>query len=212
MCVKAGHAQNLYDINRSPAYKRVFVDTDNFGLSYLEDLERIYPRVSVDSVRYAVLNDLAYYWHTRDLNKSLEFTKEGLELTRGNQLWQGRFQITQGAVLLRMEKLDSAIVVLQQAKSKVSKADLPFLFTQMGYVYERKGDLMRAADYALENKGLAEELQDVKALAVAYSDLSNLFWKHEKYEKGLEYGSWKPLNSSSKEESMTWIMILLFMW
>ena len=120
----------------------------------------------------------------------MAFTEEGLELTsaKKNTLWEGRFQITQGAILLRMEELDSAQTVLETAKDKVLKQDLPFLYTQLGYVYERRGLLGRAADHALESLRLGEELQDKKAIALAYSDLSNLFWKQAKFEKGLEYG------------------------
>jgi two-component sensor histidine kinase len=35
---------------------------------------------------------------------------------------------------------------------------------------------------------LGETLGDQKAIALAYSDLSNIFWKQSKFEKGLEYG------------------------
>lgn len=186
----SAYAQEIIDLNGAESYKKIFVDTDNFGPSYLEILEAAYPKIEEDSIKYSVLNDLAYYWHTRDLDKALNFTKIGLDLTREkkNLLWEGRFQITEAAIFLRMEKLDTAYVILQDARSKIGKEDLPFLNTQLGYVFERKGDLVRAADYALESKRLAEELGDLKGIAIAYSDLSNLFWKHSKYEKGLEYG------------------------
>ena len=120
----------------------------------------------------------------------LDFTLKGLELTiaKKDTLWEGRFQITQAAILLRMEKLDSALNVLAQAKKKVLEKDLPFLNTQLGYVYERKGQLDRAVDYALESLRLGEKFSDNKAIALAYSDLSNLFWKQSKFETGLKYG------------------------
>ena len=186
----SAYAQEIIDLNRAEPYKKVFVDTDNFGSSYLEILEAGYPKIEEDSIKYSVLNDLAYYWHTRDLEKALKFAKIGLDLTRAkkNLLWEGRFQITEAAIFLRMEKLDSAYIILQDARLKVLKEDLPFLNTQVGYVFERKGDLVRAADYALDSKRLAEELGDLKGIALAYSDLANLFWKHSKFEKGLEYG------------------------
>ncbi|MDX1767791.1 MAG: histidine kinase dimerization/phosphoacceptor domain -containing protein, partial [Arenibacter troitsensis] len=132
----------------------------------------------------------AYYWHTRNLIKALNFTEEGLKcsLAKGDMLWHGRFQITQGAILLRMEELDKAEEVLEEAKGKVQTKDLPFLNTQLGYVYERRGQLDKAADYALEGLRLGEELNDKKAIALAYSDLSNIFWKQAKYDKGLKYG------------------------
>ncbi|WP_083930689.1 sensor histidine kinase [Eudoraea adriatica] len=180
----------IIDFASENSYNKVFVDTDNFGISYLEILERSYPLSKPDTVQFNILNDLAYYWHTRNLTKALSFTKEGLQLTREKQdtLWEGRFQITEGAILLRMEKLDSARFVLESAMKKVLKKDLPLLYTQLGYVSERQGKLDKAADIAMETFLLGEELKDKRAMAVAFSDLSNLFWKQSRFEKALEYG------------------------
>ncbi len=180
----------IIDLNRKDPYLNVFEKTDNFGESYLEVLENAYPTIEQDSIRYAMVNDLAYYWHTRDLDKAMEFAEIGMDMVRGagNTLWEGRFEATQGAILLRMEKLDSAYAVLQTAREKVGEKHLPFVFTQIGYVFERKGQLDRAADYALEALRLGEKLGDLRSIAVAFSDLSNLFWKHGKFDKGLEYG------------------------
>lgn len=180
----------IIDFTRENPYKKVFVETDNFGPSYLDQLEEAYPKATPDSLKFSILNDLAYYWHTRNLVKAMDFTQKGLSLTKekNNALWEGRFQITQGAILLRMEKLDDAQVVLESAKDKVLEKDLAWLNTQLGYVYERRGQLDRAADYALESLNLGKKLNDTKAVAMAHSDLSNLFWKQSKYEAGLEYG------------------------
>ncbi|MDX1758706.1 MAG: histidine kinase dimerization/phosphoacceptor domain -containing protein, partial [Arenibacter algicola] len=180
----------LINFDREIPYEKVFVDTDNFGVSYLQHLENFYAQAPSDALQFEILNDLAYYWHTRNLTKALNFTEEGLNcaLAKGDMLWHGRFQITQGAILLRMEKLDRAEEVLEEAKTKVMTKDLPFLNTQLGYVYERRGQLDKAADYAMEVLQLGEELNDKKAIALAYSDLSNIFWKQAKYEKGLKYG------------------------
>ena len=184
-----GTAQ-IIDFNKENSYKRVFVDTDNFGPSYLDTLQIAYTKAPTDSLKFLILNDLAYYWHTRDLKKAFEFTKIGLkEATAKNSLeWLARFRITQGAILLRNEQLDSAQTVLVLAENDVDQKDLPFLYTQLGYVYERRGDLTKAAEYALRSLRLGEELNDLHARALAHSDLSNLFWKQEKYDKGLEQG------------------------
>ncbi len=180
----------IVDLERENPYKKVFVETDDFDASYLSVLEASWHKVNNDTIRLSMLNDLAYYWHTRNLNTSLAFTKKGLALSasKNNLLWEGRFQITQGATLLRMEKLDSAFMVLKDAESKVREEDLAFLNTQLGYIFERRGELDRAADYALESLRLGEKFSDKKAIALAYSDLSNIFWKQSKFEKGLEYG------------------------
>ncbi|SDE78664.1 Two-component sensor histidine kinase, contains HisKA and HATPase domains [Pricia antarctica] len=178
------------DLNSENPYKKVFVKTDNFGPSYLDQLEKAYPNAKPDSIQFSMLNDLAYYWHTRNLKVAMDFTEKGLQLTgrKKNTLWEGRFQITQGAILLRMEKLDSAQTVLQEAYNKVCENDLAFLNTQLGYVYERRGQLGKATDYALESLEIGKKLGDMKAIAMAYSDLSNLFWKQSKFDTGLKYG------------------------
>ncbi len=180
----------IFDFDSENPYKKVFVETDNFGASYLDQLEVAYPKVKPDSLQFSILNDLAYYWHTRNLSVAMDFTRKGLRsaVDKKNTLWEGRFQITQGAILLRMEKLDSAQTVLQDAYNKVCQNDFAFLNTQLGYVYERRGQLDKAADYALESLELGKKLGDQKAIAMAYSDLSNLFWKQSKFDTGLEYG------------------------
>lgn len=180
----------IVDLNSKHVYRKVFVATDNFDTSYLGTLENAWGKVEIDTIQFSILNDLAYYSHTRNLNRAYDFTLTGLKLTeqKKNKLWNGRFQITQGAILLRMEKLDSALIVLHDATAKVKQKDLPFLFTQLGYVYERKGQLDKATDYAMTSLKLGKKLHDNKAIALAYSDLSNIFWKQSKFKKGLEYG------------------------
>ena len=180
----------IIDFNEENPYKKVFVDTDNFGASYLQILEDALPYAENDTLKFSILNDLGYYWHTRNLPKALDFTNIGLRLTiaKKDTLWQGRFQTTLGAILLRDEKLDSAYIVLESAKNKVKESDLAMINTQLGYVFERKGKLDYAADYALEAMRLGVKLDDKRAIAVAYSDLSGLFWKQSKFEMGLEYG------------------------
>ena len=180
----------IVDFNRKNPYKKVFVDTDNFGASYLDILGEAVDKVENDTIKFSMLNDLAYYWHSRNLITALNFTEKGLKLTRenNNTLWEGRFKITQGAILLRMEKLDSALQVLQDASTMVKEKDLPLLYTQIGYVFERKGELDNAAVYAFEAMKIGEKLKDKRAIAMAFSDLSNISWKQSKFEKGLEYG------------------------
>jgi two-component sensor histidine kinase len=178
------------NMDREPVYKKVFVDTDNFGPSYLDSLESAYLKVEIDTIKFEILNDLAYYWHTRSLKRSLRFALDGAEMAKeaGNYLWEGRFQITQGAALLRMEMLDSAFAALQSARKKVNEEDFPLLLTQEGYVFERRGDLDMATERAYEVLRLGERIDDKRAMAVAYSDLSNLLWKYSRFEEGLEFG------------------------
>ncbi|PRY84741.1 tetratricopeptide repeat-containing sensor histidine kinase [Mongoliibacter ruber] len=169
---------------------RYFVDTDNFGKEYLEDLEKSIEKIKTDTIRFMAINDLGYHYHTRNLQKSLEIINQGLEEVRSaeNVLWEGRMQASEGAILLRMEELDHAELVLRSALQKIPEAETWFLFTNLGYVYERRGELAKAFEFATETLKLGEKYQNKKAIAIAYSDMSNLFWKQGKFEKGVEYG------------------------
>lgn len=81
---------------------RYFVDTDNFGKEYLEDLEKSIEKIKIDTIRFMAINDLGYHYHTRNLQKSLEIINQGLEEVRSaeNVLWEGRMQASEGAILL----------------------------------------------------------------------------------------------------------------
>ncbi|MDN3657041.1 histidine kinase dimerization/phosphoacceptor domain -containing protein [Ferruginibacter paludis] len=183
-------ASQLVDLSRVPPYRPVFVATDAFDSSYLTQLEKATTQNLPDTVQLAIGNDLAYYWHTRNLDRACALAYKTLVFAKSihNKIWEGRLLVTLGAVLLRQEKLDSAFKALTSAIPIVTKKDLPQLYTQLGYVMERKGQLSKAADYALEALHTGDTLHDIKAQAMAYSDLSNLFWKQSKFDKGIEYG------------------------
>jgi two-component sensor histidine kinase len=181
----------IEEMNGLFQYKEVFVDTDDFGPEYLENLENSLTRITADPLmRLRILNDLGYYYHTRNLTKALELVNQGLEEATNldNSYWQGRLQVSQGAILLRMEDLELAELILKNAISKIPEKESWLLYTNLGYVYERRGDLGVAFDYAAKTQKIGETYGDKKALAMAYSDMSNLFWKQKKFEVGLEYG------------------------
>ena len=171
-------------------YSVVFVQTDDFGADYLEKIEQALPSVKEPEIRLQMLWDLGYYSHTRNLRKSLILIKQGLEEARNekSKLWEGRMQVAQGAVLLRMEQLDQAEEVLKNAMEKLPESETWLLLTNLGYVQERRGELGKAFEFATQTLQLGEKYSDNKAMAMAYSDISNLFWKQGKPEQGLEYG------------------------
>lgn len=185
-CVQAQVLKN----NGQMQYSRPFIDTDDFGKEYLEVLERSLENIGYDTLRFMVINDLGYYYHTRNLQRSFEIINKGLAEVRAanNVLWEGRMQVSQGAILLRMEKLKHAEIVLMSALEKIPESETWLLLTNLGYVYERRGELGKAFEYAMKTLRLGEKYQDKKAIAMAYSDISNLFWKQGKYDKGVEYG------------------------
>ncbi len=76
--------------DRENSYNKVFVNTDNFGPSYLQTLEDALPGMQPDSLKFSLWNDLAYYWHTRNLIKALEITREGLDSVRIKKEGSGR--------------------------------------------------------------------------------------------------------------------------
>ncbi len=171
-------------------YVRIFVDTDDLDANYLDNLEEYLNHIRIDTLRFMAINDLGYHYHTRNLQKSLKIINKGLEEVRAvdNELWEGRMQVSQGAILLRMDDLDDAERVLRSALEKIPESETWLLLTNLGYVYERRGDLSKAFEYATKTLQLGEKYGDMKAIAMAYSDMSNLFWKQGKFEKGVELG------------------------
>ncbi|MCH6198249.1 tetratricopeptide repeat protein [Aquiflexum sp. LQ15W] len=171
-------------------YKQVFVESDDFGSEYLENLEKGLSKIQNDTLRIKVLNDLGYLTHSRNLKKSLSIINRGLEEARriDNKYWEGRLQVSQGAILLRLDELDWAEMVLKSAIEKIPESESWLLYTNLGYVFERRGNLGEAFDYASKTLKIGEKYGDKKAIAMAYSDMSNLFWKQGKSSIGLEYG------------------------
>lgn len=180
----------LYYKNGKIEYLQVFVDTDDFGADYLDRLEAGLKEIRADTLRIKVMNDLGYFYHTRNLNKSLSIINRGLDEARrmGDKYWEGKLQVSQGAILLRLDELDWAEIVLKSAIEKIPEEESWLLYTNLGYVFERRGNLGEAFGYAAKTLKIGEKYRDEKAIAMAYSDMSNLFWKQKKYETGLEYG------------------------
>ena len=171
-------------------YLQVFVDTDDFGADYLDRLEAGLKEIKEDTLKIKVINDLGYFYHTRNLKKSLSIINQGLEKARrmGDKYWEGKLQVSQGAILLRLDELDWAEIVLKSAIEKIPEEESWLLYTNLGYVFERRGNLGEDFEYAAKTLKIGEKYRDEKAIAMAYSDMSNLFWKQKKYEIGLEYG------------------------
>jgi two-component system, sensor histidine kinase PdtaS len=180
----------LLDFSRDSPYLAVFEETDDFDANYLSELETAVSQLPLDTLKLQLLNDLGYYYHTRNLNTALDYIEVGLSLARqlNHRRWEGRLQISQGAILLRREELDLAEKVLNEAIDKVLPTDLWLLYTNLGYVYERRGMLGKASDFARQTLQIGEKLGQDRAQAMAYSDLSCLFWKQGKFEQALEFG------------------------
>lgn len=77
-----GQVGQIVDFNKENPYQKVFIDTDNFGASYLDILAESVDKIENDTIKYSMLNDLAYYWHTRNLIIALNFTRKGLSITK----------------------------------------------------------------------------------------------------------------------------------
>ena len=82
----------IFDITRSHPYRAVFTETDDFDSTYLTDLEKAYRQSLPDSLKLAIGNDLAYYWHTRNLDKALQWadTVYQLAVSTDSLVWQCR--------------------------------------------------------------------------------------------------------------------------
>lgn len=179
----------LIDFNRPNPYQQVFVDTDNFGAEYLSRLEKALTQTTSDTLKLKILNDLGYYYHTRNQQKALDFTKEGLKLARLKERneWEGKLQITLAGLLLRMGQLDEAELLLKSAEGKISNNDEWLRKANLCSVLELRGMITDATVLATEILQSGETNGNTMITAFAYTILGNLSWKQEHYETALTY-------------------------
>ncbi|WP_162343601.1 histidine kinase dimerization/phosphoacceptor domain -containing protein [Cyclobacterium salsum] len=179
-------------IPKNPAdYRAVFTYSPDFGSEYLESLAHLAQSYrEKDSLRWQVLWDWGYYTHSRHLEKSLHIIQIGLdEATHSqNPLWKGRFQLIKGAILMRMDETEQAEMLLQMALKEIPESEFWLAYTNLGYVYERRGELASAFEWARKTLDLGKKTGQIKAQAMAYSDMSYLLWKQGNYMEGLELG------------------------
>ncbi|MBU2527412.1 MAG: tetratricopeptide repeat protein [Bacteroidetes bacterium] len=184
-----GVIAQLIDFNRPNPYQQIFVETDDFGLDYLSQLEKAVSKTSSDTLKLKILNDLGYYYHTRNQQKALDFTKEGLKMARSKEerAWEGKLQITLAGLLLRMSQLDEAEVLLKSAEGKISQRDEWLRKANLCAILDRRGFFSDATDLANEILQSGEQSGNIKVKAIAYTSLGNLSWKQGHYETALSY-------------------------
>lgn len=181
-----GTAQ-LIDFNRANPYQQVFVDTDNFGSEYLSQLEKALSKTSSDTLKLKILNDLGYYFHTRNQQKALQYTKDGLKLARLKEetVWEGKLQITLAGLLLQMSQLDEAELLLKSAEGKISISDEWLRKANLCAILDRRGMFTDATELANEILQNGEASGNTKAISVAYTSLGNLSLKQGHYNTAL---------------------------
>ncbi|PKP40151.1 MAG: histidine kinase [Bacteroidetes bacterium HGW-Bacteroidetes-13] len=179
----------LIDFNRPNPYQQVFVDTDFFGAEYLSRMEKALTQTTSDTLKLKILNDLGYYYHTRNQQKALDFTKEGLKLARLKERneWEGKLQITLAGLLLRMGQLDEAELLLKSSEGKISKNDQWLRKANLCAILDRRGLFTDATDLANEILHEGEENNNTTTKAFAYMSLGNLSWNQGNFETALSY-------------------------
>jgi hypothetical protein len=71
LVVQISVSGQLISRERNLPYLRVFIDTDNLDSTCLQQLEAGWESTLPYTIRLAVGCDLAYYWHTRNLDTAL---------------------------------------------------------------------------------------------------------------------------------------------
>ncbi len=185
LCTVSLHSSLL-----AQSYDPIFSIRNPSDDSYLDSLQRLAENETNQINRLLILNDLGYYWHTQNLTKADEIIRSAIDEAEvtGTPTILAQLKTSHAAILLRSEKLDQAEQLLREAISILSPEERPLAYTQMGYVYERRGQLDSAAHYANLNLKLGQNLKNKWAEAMALSDLAGLAWKQNRIDQAIQMG------------------------
>lgn len=156
-----------------------------------------------DSNKVILLEEIAYYYATKDLEKAMEFAEQGLFLAKQIKYRRGEgvSLVQVGNINNDLGKVSSALNNFEQAAGIAHEINdkklLMSALNNLGISYFNLAEFEKALDYYLQNTRLAEELNDEKVLPRAYNNVANVYIRIRNDAKALEY-HFKGLKISEK--------------
>ncbi len=146
-----------------------------------------------DTQKLELLKQLADVAFGSDMEKALEYAKEGAQLADkiGDKNRQPEFYEMEGRMHANLLHLDSATAFFNKAMegykavdNKRGEATTQF---KIAWVYKKKGELDKAMAADLEASRLMETLDDKEGMAAAYGRVSEDLTRQGRLAEGMDY-------------------------
>ncbi len=137
----------------------------------------------------AMLNLAAVYLNLQIYDQSLELFKATLPLIQGEEVLEIKAHNNIGILYSRLGDYEKALVNFKKALALNKLSDVAKLSTYINLagLYAQRKEYEEAIDAYIEASNLAEHLNHFPAMAVLYSNLSNVYNETENYQKSLEF-------------------------
>ncbi|MCE7042032.1 tetratricopeptide repeat-containing sensor histidine kinase [Dyadobacter sp. CY312] len=165
------------------------------GKDLIDSLVKEMPHVQNDSLKVRLLKRISDEYFFVDVDQALKYSRIGLkQATKIN--WQraiGAFNLNLGRAYGDKGQYDSCMhfyrKVYQIYKSTDDKVNMASVLNNMGAAEQNlKSDYTKAAGYYFEALKIGEALKDDNLIALAYDNISHIYFAQSNYPKALEFG------------------------
>lgn len=148
----------------------------------LDSLERVLKTKRLtDGERIKVLDDLNWLYNSIDVDRSIKFGKQGLDLAEriGDEKMEATFLKNIGIAYYMHGVLDTALRYLDKAKPIIENLDdyrtRASLFNAYANIYRRQSLYNEAIDNYLKAAEILEKQDDFQALGLMYSNIGGVY-------------------------------------
>ncbi len=146
-----------------------------------------------DTVRVNLLNDLGFKIFTSDIDKTMIYAKEALQLSNEIPYPRGKakalnlmgiYHYTKGEFYRAQDKFLESLVIKEEIGDNKGIASS---LNNIGVINENKGDYPLALEYYQRALKIYEDLNDLKGISTEYNNIGTIYGDLENFAKALEY-------------------------
>ncbi len=146
-----------------------------------------------DSVRFHMLDDLAWELRRTDPDEAMQYARAALQLAEDIEYRKGEgishnmmgiLYNNLGDYERALEEYEQALAIRREIEDLRAVGNT---LDNMGTVYQRKGEYDEAVNYQIEALKIREAIGDSAGMASGYNNIGVIYKKQQDFEKALEY-------------------------
>lgn len=163
----------------------------SFGQENTDSLHKVLERTKIDTSRSIVLNKLSRAYRNTDYNKSLQYAKDALEISRKANFQKGMSDALTNIsmVYYRQHEFDKSLEYLNKAYTIYKKTNnnlgIATYYSSMGDIYFSRQEYVQAKQSYEQALKMYEELDNVKGVIHANNSIGHTYSTTEKYDQAM---------------------------